>query len=128
MGVLPTKIRKVREVIKEKAPNGVDVVKKTVEYFVFNDSKLQALSQNLEGVKVSTDSVAHVMSGLYDHGKSVTISHLHKAIKPVNQLTNFINIVLCLSNAYIKIKNITITNREICPYLIAISFNESPEN
>ncbi len=80
------KIRKVREVIKEKAPNGTDVVKKTVEYFVFNDSKLQALSQNLEGVKVSVDSVAHVMSGLYNHGKSVTISHLHKAIKPLNQL------------------------------------------
>ena len=82
----PRKIRKVREVIKEKAPNGTDVVKGTVEYFVYNDSKLQATSQSLEGVKISLDSIAHVLSGLYNHGKATTISHLHKAIKPLNQL------------------------------------------
>tara|TARA_B100000700_G_C15034202_1_gene852002 strand:- start:1389 stop:3011 length:1623 start_codon:yes stop_codon:yes gene_type:complete len=82
----PRKIRKVREVIKDKANNGTEIVKGTVEYFVYNDSKLQATSQSLEGVKISVDSVAHVLSGLYNHGKATTISHLHKAIKPLNQL------------------------------------------
>ena len=80
------KIRKVREVKKEKAPNGTEIVKGTVEYFVFNDGKFKSTNPTLEGIKVSLDSVAHVMSGLYNHGKSTGISHLHKAIKPLNQL------------------------------------------
>ena len=80
------KIRKVREVKKEKAPNGAEIVKGTVEYFVFNDGKFKSTNPTLEGIKVSLDSVAHVMSGLYNHGKSTAISHLHKAIKPLNQL------------------------------------------
>ena len=80
------KIRKVREVIKDKTPKGEEVVKGTLEYFVFSDSGLSKSSQALEGVKVSKDSVAHVLSGLYNHQKATSISHLHKAIKPLNQL------------------------------------------
>ena len=39
------KIRKVREVIKEKAPNGTDVVKKTVEYFEWRHRNCAARSE-----------------------------------------------------------------------------------
>ena len=37
-------------------------------------------------IKIHKDTIAHSNSGLFDHGRNVIISHLHKAIKPINQL------------------------------------------
>ena len=82
----PRKIRKVREVTKGKAANGVETVDKVEEFYVFNDKAGNPQSEVTKGVKIKTDSVAHINSGLFDYNNNVVISHLHKAIKPLNQL------------------------------------------
>ena len=42
-------------------------------------------SQN-QGMKITTDSITYCHSGIQDLNKNMTLSHLHKAIKAVNQL------------------------------------------
>ena len=37
-------------------------------------------------LKIATDAIAFVPSGLIDQNKNIVLSYLHKAIKPVNQL------------------------------------------
>ncbi len=83
----PRKIRKVRETVKTKADNGVDIVKKVEEFFVYNEKLTRPDSTTQEGVKVNPDAIAHVTSGQFDYKKMNTLGYLHKAIKPLNQLT-----------------------------------------
>lgn len=80
----PRKIRKIKNVEKKKNDKGVEVVTKTEEYYLYNDKGItQATTQ---GVKLSLDSVIYCPSGLMDSNTNMMLSHLHKAIKPVNQL------------------------------------------
>ena len=81
----PTKIRKVREVRKNKKDlaTGMALVGGTDEYFIYQD---QALGKSNQGLKISKDAICYVTSGLLDSSKKRVISHLHKALKPVNQL------------------------------------------
>jgi len=87
----PRKIRKIREIKKEKdIQTGVEVVTTVNEYYVYND-KVQATtstsgSNNLPGVKIAKDSIVNINSGLMDARRSTVLSYLHKAIKPLNQL------------------------------------------
>ncbi len=86
-----TKIRKVREVKKEKdVQTGVDMIKKVVEYYLFNEKGLAgaggSTSSPNQGLKIAHDSIAYVPSGVMDGNTGRVISYLHKAIKPVNQL------------------------------------------
>ena len=89
----PRKIRKVREVIKEKNnDSGVELVKKINEFFIYNEKGISvtpgyAPSNNQgSGIKISTDAIAFCPSGLLDLDKNVVLGYLNKAIKPVNQL------------------------------------------
>ena len=82
----PRKIRKVREVVREPDANGVDMVKKTVEFYVYDEGGVSDASQGLSGIKITPDSIAMSNSGLYDHANGAVVSYLHKAIKPMNQL------------------------------------------
>ena len=82
----PRKIRKIRENVKSKANNGIDLIKKTIEYYVFNEKAIKPDAQISEAVRILPDAIAHVTSGMFDHTKNVVVSHLHKAIKPLNQL------------------------------------------
>lgn len=79
----PRKIKRVTEIKKEKDENGVDIVTDVNEYYVFND---EGLLDHSNGIKIRTDSVIDVRSGLIDANTGEVISHLFKAIKPVNQL------------------------------------------
>jgi len=80
----PTKIRKVKEVKKEKDPNtGAEVVTKVDEYYVYQDTSLIKSNQ---GVKISKDAIQYTTSGLLDPSRTKVLSYLQKAIKPVNQL------------------------------------------
>ena len=86
-----TKIRKVREIKKEKdVKTGVDMVKKVVEYYLFNEKGLAgaggSTSSPNQGLRIAHDSIAYVPSGVMDGNTGRVISYLHKAIKPVNQL------------------------------------------
>lgn len=78
----PRKIKKVRDIIRQKNSGGADVVVGTEEYFVFNE---QGTQSGGTGIKLSPDTVIYANSGLTDEYNS-PISYLHKAIKPANQL------------------------------------------
>ena len=80
----PTKIRKVRELKKEKDPKtGAEIVVGSSEYFIFQNDSLGTKSQ---GLKIAKDAITYVTSGLLDPSRKKILSHLHKALKPVNQL------------------------------------------
>jgi hypothetical protein len=85
----PRKLRKVREIKKQKDERtGVDVMNVINEYYIFNDKVTTGSSQNFGpiGVRITTDSIVSVVSGLMDSRRAVVLSYLHKAIKPLNQL------------------------------------------
>ena len=78
----PRKIKKVRDIVKQRNSGNVDVVVKIDEYYVYNDSGINSANN---GIRLSPDSVINSTSGLVDeYGNS--ISHIHKAIKPSNML------------------------------------------
>ena len=85
----PRKLRKVREVKKQKDERtGIDVVNVVNEYYIFNDKVTTGSSSNFGpiGVRITSDSIISVVSGLMDSRRAVVLSYLHKAIKPLNQL------------------------------------------
>ena len=86
----PRKIRKVTE-YEQKRPEqmrgedlNTQLTQKAAEYFLYNPKGLKT-SQN-QGMKITVDSVTYCHSGIQDLNKNMTLSHLHKAIKAVNQL------------------------------------------
>ena len=80
----PTKIRKVRELKKEKDPKtGAEIITGATEYFIFQNDSLGTKAQ---GLKIAKDAITYVTSGLLDPSRKRILSHLHKALKPVNQL------------------------------------------
>jgi hypothetical protein len=85
----PRKLRKIREVKKQKDERtGVEVVNTVNEYYIFNDKVSTGASSNYGpvGTRITTDSIVAVVSGLMDSRRSIVLSYLHKAIKPLNQL------------------------------------------
>ena len=82
----PRKIRKVREKVKSKDPRtGATIYnKEQKEYYLFNPKGISSSSQ--QGVKIAIDSISHVHSGLMDSKNKMILGHLHKAVKPLNQL------------------------------------------
>jgi hypothetical protein len=83
----PRKIKKVREVTKKRdiKGKGVEMVEATAEWFVYNEKGISAANTNA-GLKISADSITYVTSGVIDQTKNMVMGHLHKAIKPTNQL------------------------------------------
>ena len=86
----PRKIRKVREMVKDRDPKtGANIIKSIAEYYVFSDkgTTTQTYSANVNaGLRIATDSIINVNSGLMDAKNTFVISYIHKAIKPLNQL------------------------------------------
>jgi len=86
----PRKIRKVREIKKDRDPKtGAMVVVSVAEYYVYNDrgTTTQTFTSNVgQGIRIAPDSIINVNSGLMDAKNTFVISYLHKAIKPLNQL------------------------------------------
>lgn len=87
----PRKIKKVRKVNKKKdLKTGVDFIENIEEFFIYNERGLIATVPSTatasQGLKISPDSIAYCTSGLLDLDKNMVLSHLHKAIKVVNQL------------------------------------------
>jgi hypothetical protein len=86
----PRKIRKVREVQKGRdLKTGADIIKSIAEYYIYNDRGTTTQSFTAaanQGLRISAESVINVNSGMMDAKNTFVISHLHKAIKPLNQL------------------------------------------
>lgn len=78
----PRKIKKVRDIVKQKNNGGTDVIVDVDEYYIYNDSGNTAAGT---GIKLSPDTIIYSTSGLQDEYGNA-ISYLHKAIKPANQL------------------------------------------
>jgi|TARA_R100000030_G_scaffold49229_1_gene37177 hypothetical protein len=77
------KMRKVKKVKKKKDPaTGANVVENTEEFFIYQEKPGSSTS----GVKMTSDSVSYVTSGLLSEDRRKIISFLHKALKPINQL------------------------------------------
>jgi hypothetical protein len=82
----PRKIRKVRQINKDVKPGtSLEMIKSVDDFYLYNDKGLNAGALT-EGIKIADDSITYVPSGLIDQNKGHILSHLHKAIKPVNQL------------------------------------------
>ena len=86
----PRKIRKVREIQKDRDPKtGANIIKSLAEYYVYNDrgTTTQTFSANVtQGLRIAPEAIINVNSGLMDAKNVFVISYLHKAIKALNQL------------------------------------------
>ena len=85
----PRKIKKVREIKKKdgpiKMPGDAPDPMEYKEYYVYNEKGVGG-AMTSGGIRIHKDAIAYCPSGLVDQQKNVVLSHLHKAIKPVNQL------------------------------------------
>ena len=90
----PRKIKKVRKPKEDPSKNFAprDANKPEVvefeEFFIYNE---KGIAQGgsiaaTQGLQISKDAIAFCPSGQIDQQKNMILSHLHKAIKPVNQL------------------------------------------
>jgi len=89
----PRKIRKVREIKKEKQDNGVEFTKSIEEYYIYNEKGLNytpGIIPNTPasntGIKIMPDAIVFCHSGIIDLDRNIVTGYLNKAIKPVNQL------------------------------------------
>lgn len=93
----PRKIKKMREILKEKdTKTGVEFIKDIKEYFIYNErglvpNKTFTPSASLSStagatMRIEKDSICFVPSGLKDMDRNMPLSYLHKAIRPANQL------------------------------------------
>lgn len=88
-------VKKVKEVHKEMDKNtGIEVIKNISEYYMYTSSSDSTPNYNfaysksnpVSSVKIPVENIAYSHSGMYDGTKNLVLSHLHKAIKPLNQL------------------------------------------
>lgn len=94
----PRKLRKIREY--EKVPVGTStnmtyINKIKNEYYLYTERGfgVQQMAAtgfqgdgNLTGLKIAKDSVVNCNSGILNEVNTMVLSHLHKAMKPMNQL------------------------------------------
>lgn len=81
----PLKIKKIKEVsTRIDRVTGVKTSEITDEYFMYTDDFNTTSSVN--GLKIDPNAIVYVPSGVLDENGKVSISHLHKAVKLVNQL------------------------------------------
>lgn len=89
----PRKLKLIREISdKEKDKHaGVPTKKVKFEYYLYSDSgftssKSGGATGSTTGFRIAKDSIARITSGLMNENNSLVLSHLHPAIKPLNQL------------------------------------------
>jgi len=86
----PLKVKKVRRVTKqmERVESvQVPLIKEVEEYFLYtNTDKDSYVMTGPGGLKLSTDSVVYVPSGIIDLNTKRVLGYMHKAIRPMNML------------------------------------------
>ena len=86
----PVKIKKIRKVDKEQqniGTNKVPFIKKVEEFFVYtNTDKNSPIQTASTGIKISTDAICYVHSGMIDGNTKRVVGYLQKAIRPLNML------------------------------------------
>lgn len=83
----PRKIKRVRELIKKNDDRtNTEIIVGVKEYFLYSDTGVDKNISAQRTIILSAESVAHCNSGLYDPTSNIVIGHLHKAIRPANNL------------------------------------------
>lgn len=90
----PRKIKLIREIDETKTDKGSGMpLKRTKnEYFMYSETGFGTTNSNnggnygTQGYRIAKDSIARVTSGIMNENNTLVLSHLHKAIKPMNQL------------------------------------------
>jgi hypothetical protein len=90
----PRKLRKVREIANKKDMQTQVITKQTKnEYYIYSDKGFNASmpgtanhNADIKGVRIAKDSIVEVTSGILNENNTLVLSHMHKAIKPLNQL------------------------------------------
>lgn len=82
----PRQIKKVKEIEKDldQATGAPTFVVKD-EFFVYNPSGIR-MGGAKSGLRIDKDAIAFCHSGKFDPEHRMIVSHLHKAIKPLNQV------------------------------------------
>ena len=91
----PRKLRLIKEMDEKQkdSHSGIPLKKIKKEYYLYSDSGFGSKSTagtsggaTVQGFRIAKDSVARVTSGYMNENNSLILSHLHPAIKPLNQL------------------------------------------
>lgn len=94
----PRKIKKIKEKKRKKTTTMAPMMGEgsiavdSSEYFIYNDKGFGGRPTGgpstpvTTGLKIAKDSIVYCTSGLLDKTNSLVVSHLHKAIKPLNNL------------------------------------------
>lgn len=88
-----TKTRKVKE-IETKMEGEIPVRRVKSEFYAYSESGFGAIKRDPNRqqmmvdniIRIAKDGVVHVTSGVVNENNTQVLSHLHKAIKPLNQL------------------------------------------
>ena len=83
----PRKIKKVkaekRDKIQTARISNEVLAKKYDEYYLYQP---KGIGSQAQGIKIAKDSISYCTSGLLDNNNLMVLSHMHKALKPLNQL------------------------------------------
>jgi hypothetical protein len=91
----PRKLRLIREIeqVKDEQQTSAPIKRVRKEYYMYSETGFnttkqqnQFSSSSVTGFRIAKDSIARVTSGILNENNSVVLSHLHKAIRPLNQL------------------------------------------
>lgn len=91
----PRKVRLIREndSTQRDKSTGIPFRRVKKEYYMYSEtgfgsttSKTGGDMQSVSGFRIAKDSIARVTSGLMNETQTLVLSHLHRAIKPLNQL------------------------------------------
>lgn len=103
----PLQIQLVKEPVAKRSKDGhatysYDDVNEYYEYKPFGNIKGDVAKT--ESIKLAKDSVVYVTTGEYDRARGVCVSHLDKAIKPLNNLRSLEDslVILRLSRSSLK--------------------------
>lgn len=79
----PLNLKPVTEIRKEKHPlTGVELYRGKREYWVYSEDG----GSSSEGLQITSDSIVSATSGIIDSSNNITLSYLHKSMRPANQL------------------------------------------
>ena len=93
----PRQIKKVREkqgkrVEVPQKETDIPSINPTNDYYIYFPGALATRGAGFgspkseSGIKIASDAIAHIHSGILDPSKKMILGYLHKAIKPMNQL------------------------------------------
>jgi len=86
----PIKIKKIRKIEKDRrlaGPQSIPFIKKVEEFYVYTDTDKNSMYPTpTSGIKISTDSICYVHSGIVDSNTKRVVGYLQKAIRPLNML------------------------------------------